>query len=220
MRELLAITLVCLSAPLQSLTLDCAHKSAGTPEAIETAQLSPLKALSQLLSLTLLELDSFGAGLLGTLRHLTQLTSLRLAASARSNAVHCQVFEVATALTRLELLSVTGTWRTTVQDLPTELYRLRLRDLEIRNVRMTGDCGVLRHLWRLERLVVLWDNELTRDDPERIGSSTLLPLGMDGLRSLRELRITCDYGFMWPVTLPALEIFHLDAHAVGEVSAV
>ena len=146
MQMLPAVTLACLSAPLEDLYLWFSCEDSATKDPLAAVQLAPLGALRQLKTLVTTGIDSFQP-LLPALRHLTALTHLSLSvnATAPPESAQCGVLEVAaSALTQLEEIELVGSWRTTVQRLPDAMSRLtRLRQLETLNVKVVHKSNAL-----------------------------------------------------------------------------
>ncbi len=211
-----AMTLVCIDAPLRGLHLRCGSNVPGC-DIIDAAQLEPLAALCQLRSLEIRNLTDFGPGLLSALRGMTALTELVLAARPCANgAGSCGVFEaVAEASTRLQELRVVGHSNTHVARLPEGMSRLvRLRVLELMDVRVNHTSDVLKTLTALESLMIMRSRGRSPHEPQP--QQNPLPAGMEALRSLRELRVACDAHPVPPLALPALEVLQLDEPVFGE----
>ena len=205
---------VALAAPLHNLRLGCPDRD-NVYDFIVASQLAPLTAMQQLRSLTLRDMDTIRDDLFSTLRHLTALTSLCLA--TQYDWVQCGVFNAAATLTQLEVLSVDGKWHSDVVDLPAAVSRLtRLRQLEILGVRNLRVGSTLNTLTALERLVILSKNDRHRQP----GVISLLPSGVNALRRLRELRVSCGYQPMPLLSLPALEMLQVDAPILAARCAV
>ena len=220
MQVLAAIVPLCLSPPLVRLVLsspEAAHREAGSSvPPLDAAQLRPLAALQQLPALELLGLSSLGPGVARALRQLTGLTYLRLAREAAGGdhasfgSGRCaDVFRAASALTRLQELSVTGSTGSSVVELPEEMSRLtRLRRLQVREISIMRTSHVLTALTALQLLDLRRESELHIHGPMPLNP---LPPGMHALRSLRELRVTCNHQPVPPLALPALTVLELDA---------
>jgi len=202
MQVLPAIVPLCLSPPLERLVLsspEAAHREAGSSDPpLDAAQLRPLAALQQLPALELIGLNSLGPGVARALRQLTGLTYLRLAREAAGSehasfgSGRCaDVFRAASALTRLQELSVTGSTGSSVVELPEEMSRLTgLRRLQVREISIMQTSRVLAALTALTALDLLRDGALHIHGPT---TQNPLPPGIHALSSLRELRVTCNY---------------------------
>ena len=103
----------------------------------------------------------------------------------------CGLFIVASgALPRLQKLRIDGGLRTRVPSLPDTMSRhTMLRHLEVQHVRIADTCEVVRALTALTWLDLRWGDGLPEDAPDLPNP---LPTGIDALRGLRELRVTCN----------------------------
>ncbi len=210
-----AITLTCLTAPLQRLLLTHQDTAQQRRAVIEAAQLAPLRGLQQLCSLQISDVDDFEHSLATTVRHLTALTRLVLAMRPRGHGASDPggLFDAAAALTRLEDLSLTsGHGSTTIERLPDRVSRLvRLRQLELREIRLMHS-SQLTTLEALESLVVEGGRPL-EGFPQ---PHEPVPAGINALRSLQLLEVTCFYQRVPPLALPALTSLQLDAPSISE----
>ena len=211
-----AISLTCLTAPLQSLLLSCQDATQQRRAVITAAQLAPLRGLQQLCSLQISDVADFEHSLATTVRHLTALTRLVLAMRPRDHGASDPggLFDAAGPLTRLEELSLTsGHGSTTIERLPDTMSRLvRLRQLEIREIRLMHS-SQLTLLTTLETLVVDGGRPLEGfPQPHKP-----VPAGINALRSLQVLEVTCFYQHVPPLALPALTSLQLDAPSFSEV---
>ena len=205
-----AIVFLCLSSPLESLQLSspgAADTRAGDTEhrrtAISVAQLGPLQAMQHLPSLEISGLSSLGSLLASTLRHLTALTSLCLAADINDATGPCEVdaFDATAALTQLEDLCIYGSPHHWVRRLPDCMSRLtRLRQLEVVGVRLPTS-HVLTTLTALQQLQLLDMTALPQYAPQL---QNPVPPGMHALSNLRDLAVDCGDRPMPPLALPAL----------------
>jgi len=211
-----AITLTCLTAPLQSLLLSCQDATQQRRAVITAAQLAPLRGLQQLCSLQISDVGDFEHSLATTMRHLTALTRLVLAMRPRAHGATDPggLMDAVTVLTRLEDLSLTsGHGSTTIERLPDSVSRLvRLRQLELREIRLMHS-SQLTMLTGLETLVVEGGQPLD-GFPQPLEP---VPAGITALRSLQLLEVACFYQRVPPLALPALTSLQLVAPSFGEV---
>ena len=215
-----AFALLCLQSPVDSLILGSPAAVGWEPDDgeedyddIDPAQLDAVGAIQQLRSLRVEDLSKLSPSLCSTIRHLSALTSLYLAACNSSDGLElCAVFSTLAAIAQLRSLCVIGS-NDCIQRLPTAMSSLtRLRELEIRNIRILQSSPVLTAFTALERLSLRQLAEQHSVNPQQ---QNPLPAGMHALLSLRSLSVTCYYQPMPPLDLPSLQELELSAPSFG-----
>ena len=110
---------------------------------------------------------------------------------------------------------MTADARVGVERLPDSMSCLaRLRHLSVQNMRIGDSCGVLKTLTALTNLDFWWSGEL----PEHRRQSphcNPLPAGMDGLRSLQVMRVTCYHQPVPRLALQGLQDLQLAAPSIA-----